>query len=46
MPSIARALAMGEHLMDNALSFWDVKCQNITAWTWHVLELSVAVNLG
>lgn len=32
--------------MDNTLSFCDVKCQNITAWIWHVLELSVAVNLG
>lgn len=32
--------------MDNTLSFWDLKCQSITAWTWRVLELSVAVNSG
>lgn len=46
MPAISRALAMGEHLMDNTLSFCDVKRQNIAARTWRVLELSVAVNSG
>lgn len=30
--------------MDNTLSFWGVKCQNVTAWTWRLLELSGAVN--
>lgn len=46
MPSVVCALATGERLTDNTLSFCDVKCQNITAWTWRVLELSVAVNSG
>lgn len=41
-----RALAVGEHLMDNTVWFCDVKCQNITAWAWRVLELSGAVNSG
>lgn len=44
MLSALCALALGEHLMDNTVSFCDVKCQNITAWAWHVLELSGAVN--
>lgn len=46
MPSVVCVLATGERLTDNTLSFCDVKCQNITAWTWRVLELSVAVNSG
>lgn len=44
MLSTVRALAVGEHLTDNTVSFCDVKCQNIAAWAWHVLELSGAVN--
>lgn len=32
--------------MDNTVSFFDVKCQNITAWACRVLELSGAVNSG
>ena len=32
--------------MGNTSSLWDVTCQNVTAWTWRVRELSVAVNLG
>lgn len=46
MPSAVHALAVGEHLMDNTVSFCDVTCQNITAWAWRVLELSGAVNSG
>lgn len=47
MPGAVRALAVqGERLMDNTVSFCDVKCQNITAWAWRVLELSGAVNSG
>lgn len=46
-PGAVRALAVqGERLMDNTVSFCDVKCQNITAWAWRVLELSGAVNSG
>lgn len=46
-PGAVRALAVqGECLMDNTVSFCDVKCQNITAWAWRVLELSGAVNSG
>lgn len=46
MLSAVPALAAGEHLMDNAVLVCDVKCQNITAWAWRVLELSGAVNSG
>lgn len=46
MPSVAPAFATGEHLMGNIFPFCDVKCQNITAWAWRALELSVAVNSG
>lgn len=46
MLSAVRAFAAGEHLMDNAVLVCDVKCQNITAWAWRVLELSGAVNSG
>lgn len=46
MLSAVRALAAGGHLMDNTVLVCDVKCQNITAWAWHVRELSGAVNSG